>query len=181
MVFRPGEGEEPRAADPLPQQPDSVPNLPPARTASRRLVPESFWGFTISSAGTERRVKISTSGLSSGSRLEAVALSYLKDNLAARPTDSEELRPTEVLRILVAFAPVPGGACPSSLATAATITYQLETVPESGARAVLLAPRVSKGTACFGNDADDTAVEALGNALTGLNRDSISSLLKELQ
>jgi hypothetical protein len=119
--------------------------------------------------------------LSSGSRLEAVVLSYLKDNLAARPTDSEELRPTEVLRLFVTFAPAPGGACPASVATVATITYQIETVPESGARAVLLAPHVSKGTACFGNDADDTAVEALANALAGLNRDSILNLLKELQ
>jgi hypothetical protein len=144
-------------------------------------VPESFWGFTIESGGMERRVKISTSGLSPGSRLEASLLYHLQGTLGARETNSGEFRPTDILRIVATFADAPGGACPASVAEVAAITWQPETVPGSEGRGAIQAPRTSKGTACFGNDAEDTEMKALGYALTDLNRDSILSLFKELQ
>ena len=105
----------------------------------------------------------------------------MQDNLGAAETNSSDFRPTETLRVLSTFAPAPGGGCPVSVATLATLAYQLETAPESNARGVLLAHHASEGTACLGNDAEDTAAKALSTALMGLNRDSILSLFKDLQ
>jgi hypothetical protein len=104
----------------------------------------------------------------------------LQGTLGARETNSGEFRPTEILRIVTTFADAPGGVCPASVAEVAAITWQLETVPGSQGRGVIQAPRTSKGTACFGNDAEDTEMKALGYAVTDLNRDSILSLFKEL-
>jgi hypothetical protein len=129
----------------------------------------------------ERRVKVVTNGSSLSPRLDAIVLSNLEDNLGARKTNIDELRPSGVLRIEAKFDSAPVGGCPSSVAKVATITYQLETIPESGAPGVRLAPRESKGVACYGNDDEDTSISAIGKALASLNRDSILSLFKEIQ
>ena len=145
---------------------------------SRRQAPERSWGLTVQSAGKERRIRVSISGLSSGSRLEATVLLHLQNNLGAKQSVTSEFRPTDILRIAAAFDPAPGTTC--QVAEVATLTYQLETLPEPDAPGALLAPHVIKGTVCYGNDQEETSISALGKALTNLSLDSISSLTKEL-